>query len=369
MIWFRHTTCAGRREDARPTSPRPTRLLRQVGVVPAEAPATFRALAHTMGQRSLEALLDRYPITCQPVRAVILDYLRERQPAVDYVTLDQLAFMIGGKFWADLERHHPGIDSLHLAPEVAAAWKERRQYRTRKVHHADGTTTSERYRRLSDNELTVVRAFYQDTAQWALEESSRWGPWVAPCPVRDSDLTIRQRKVNKHRKARMDQRTRERLPVLPLLVKTAQDRLELASRRLRAAQSVDTGQYFDIDGRRWHRPVLARNLPMTPVVWAVDPDTGKRRDLATEEGDTFWAWAILETLRHTGIRAEELLELTHHAITEYRLPSTGELVPLLQIAPSKSDAERLLLISPELADVLSAVSVVFQLVAATPRGP
>lgn len=330
-------------------------LLRQVGIVPAHAPATFRALAHTTGQRSLEALLDRYSIACQPVRAVILDYLRERQPTVDYTTLDQLAFMLGGKFWADLERHHPGIDSLHLAPEIAAAWKERRQYRTRKVKHADGTTTQERIRRLSDNELTAVRAFYQDIAQWALEEPARWGPWVAPCPVRDRDLTIRQSKVNKHRKARMDQRTRERLPVLPLLVKTAQNQLELASRRLRAARSVDPGQDFDVDGQRWHRPVLARNLLRTPLVWASDPDTDKRRDLAAEEDDAFWAWAILEALRHTGIRVEELLELAHHAITEYRLPSTGELVPLLQIAPSKSDAERLLLISPELADVLSAV--------------
>ena len=50
-----------------------------------------------------------------------------------------------------------------------------------------------------------------------------------------------------------------------------------------------------------------------------------------------------------------LLELTHHSITEYRLPSTGELVPLLQIAPSKTDTERLLLVSPELADVLSSI--------------
>jgi hypothetical protein len=33
-------------------------------------------------------------------------------------------------------------------------------------------------------------------------------------------------------------------------------------------------------------------------------------------------------LRLTGIRGEELLELSHHSITEYRLPSTGELVPL-----------------------------------------
>jgi hypothetical protein len=47
--------------------------------------------------------------------------------------------------------------------------------------------------------------------------------------------------------------------------------------------------------------------------------------------------------------------MSHHSITQYRLPATGELVPLLQIAPSKTDAERLLLISPELADVLSAI--------------
>jgi Phage integrase family len=37
------------------------------------------------------------------------------------------------------------------------------------------------------------------------------------------------------------------------------------------------------------------------------------------------------------------------------LPSTGELVPLLQIAPSKTDTERLLVVSPDLADVLSAI--------------
>ena len=56
-----------------------------------------------------------------------------------------------------------------------------------------------------------------------------------------------------------------------------------------------------------------------------------------------------------GVRVEELLELSHHSLVQYRLPSTGELVPLLQIAPSKTDAERLLVVSPELADVLSAI--------------
>src|ERR1700683_5799308 len=64
---------------------------------------------------------------------------------------------------------------------------------------------------------------------------------------------------------------------------------------------------------------------------------------------------MIEVLRHTGTRIEELTELSHHSLIQYRLPSTGELIPLLQIAPSKTDAERLLVISPELADVLSAV--------------
>ena len=83
--------------------------------------------------------------------------------------------------------------------------------------------------------------------------------------------------------------------------------------------------------------------------------TGKRRNLSYEEDEAFWAFAVIEVLRQTGIRAEELLELSHHSIVQYRLPATGEVVPLLQIAPSKTDAERLLLVSPELADILSAI--------------
>jgi hypothetical protein len=36
-------------------------------------------------------------------------------------------------------------------------------------------------------------------------------------------------------------------------------------------------------------------------------------------------------LRLTGIRVEELTELSHHSLIQYKLPATGELVPLLQI--------------------------------------
>ena len=38
-----------------------------------------------------EQLIDRYGIDCQPVRDLLVEYLRERQPAVDYSTLQSLA--------------------------------------------------------------------------------------------------------------------------------------------------------------------------------------------------------------------------------------------------------------------------------------
>ncbi|MFE7396372.1 tyrosine-type recombinase/integrase [Streptomyces sp. NPDC057557] len=79
-----------------------------------------------------------------------------------------------------------------------------------------------------------------------------------------------------------------------------------------------------------------------------------RRDFTHEEDVAFWARAIVEVLRHTGIRIEELLELTHHSFVAYTLPTSGEVVPMLQTALMKTDRERLLLISPELSEVLTA---------------
>jgi hypothetical protein len=57
-------------------------------------------------------------------------------------------------------------------------------------------------------------------------------------------------------------------------------------------------------------------------------------------------------LRLTGARIEEVLELTQLSLRHYTPPTTGTLVPLLHIAPSKLDIERLIPMSPELVDVI-----------------
>ena len=91
-------------------------------------------------------LIDRYDLACRPVRDLLADYLRERQPAIDYATLRGLSTVLAGAFWKDLENHHPGIDSLRLSPDVAAAWRERLQ--TKESRTAEGAAAGAREPRM-----------------------------------------------------------------------------------------------------------------------------------------------------------------------------------------------------------------------------
>jgi hypothetical protein len=80
--------------------------------------------------------------------------------------------------------------------------------------------------------------------------------------------------------------------------------------------------------------------PVRPTIF-LGPAKATSMDITREESAAFWSWATVEVLRHTGIRIEEMLELTHHSFVAYTLPTTGEVVPMLQVAPSKTDAEPL----------------------------
>jgi site-specific recombinase XerD len=325
-------------------------LLRAAGGFPPAAPASVRMFA-TRGQLSPAELIGRYGIECRPVRDLLVDYLQEHQLAVDYATLRAMAHALGSLFWRDLERHHPGISSLRLSPAVAAGWKQRITRKPgRAPAGADGSAQTVP-RASSAGALFTVRAFYLDIAQWAADDPARWAQWAAPCPVRAEEIP--HAKEVSRRKARMDQRTRERLPVLPVLLRSAAAEREASAARLAACRAVQSGELFSAGGQELRRAVLSPKA--SARIWAEDPATSTRRDLTLQEHRGFWAWAAIEVLRHSGIRIEELTELSHHSLIQYRLPATGELIPLLQIAPSKTDAERLLVVSPELADVLSAI--------------
>jgi site-specific recombinase XerD len=320
-------------------------LLRHLGVL--HDPPLTVGFTRRRGQYTVEELVARQGLSCRSVREVFVQHLRERAAALDYASLSSLAYCLGQLFWADLERHHPGIDSLQLTPEMAEAWKAR----ARRL--PDG-----RPRRNLHTLLLAVRGFYLDLAHWAVERPEVWAPYVYVSPVSEADLRP-FRKEKHRRRARMHARIRALMPALPRLVAAVRRRHEAARGLLEAACTCAEGATFVNAGQRYQRLSPDARHKKRRELGAVSvrvrrEGTVSILNVQTEEEDAFWAWAVVEVLRLTGVRVEELLELTHLSVREYRMPD-GERVLLLQIVPSKLDQERVLPVCPELAHVLAAI--------------
>lgn len=285
-----------------------------------------------VGQRSVEEMVDYYNVT-GPCREPLVHYLRVRSASLDYTSLDGLARNLVGVFFADILKHHPAQAGFALTPRQAADWKTRLRVK------ADGTP-----RRDPHGIYFAVRAFYLDISQWALEDAF-WAQWAAPSPITYAET----RGYLKHRRATtatIQQRTRALAPVLPRLVEAAEQALRATETSLTVAVAAGSGNTVELDGQTW---TVFQRAEGSPVRLRRD---GVERDLTFEEDNAFWTWALIETLRHTGARIEEVLELVHMSIQPYKVPATGETIPLLHLAPSKTDTERLLVASPELVHVL-----------------
>lgn len=324
------------------------RLLQSIEVLPKDV---SMGSSQRRGPRSVEELVDYYQIQNHQMRDLFVRYLKERQPSLDYGSLRGLATVLAGRFWADIEQHQPGISSLAIPADVATEWKQRH----RTVRTSKGETKP---RKSYLNDLAKIRAFYLNIQEWAQEDPS-WAEWAAPSPVRQNEL-VGMAKARKKTVSEMHQRVRDRLPQLSLLVNSTDDYKNSCTSLLAAATATPVGETFHRDGTAYLRTLFKsylkdRSLPHSTAVVIQNLETGEQINITEAEDDAFWTWAIIETLRHTGIRIEELLEITQLALVSYRLPDTGETVPLLQIAPSKSDEERVLLVPPELASVFASI--------------
>jgi len=97
-------------------------LMHAAGYFPAGAPAVVRMLdPRVRGQRTAAELIDRYDLACGPVRDLLVDYLNERRPGIDYVTMMGLAYQLGLLFWKDLETTIPG--STHSTWPRTSRWR------------------------------------------------------------------------------------------------------------------------------------------------------------------------------------------------------------------------------------------------------
>jgi integrase len=321
-------------------------LLRHAGYL-ADPPLSTGS-AYRLTKPSVAQLVDRQGIVCTPIRDLLVMYLEERAAGMDYPSATQLTTRLAKMFWRDIERHHPGIDTIALPRAVIAAWKQRNE-----------ALPNGRPRKNFNELFMVVRSFYLDLLQWAVEDPDRWARYACPSPISAADMRA-YRHVLLHRQARMHARTRTLGPLLPRFLADVRAHRAFARRLLTEVAACPDGGTFTLDGRAYRRlpsprPESTRRFGSAPLrvqpVGAPDAPVTNCHDL---EDAAFWTWAVVEVLRLTGVRSEELLELTHLSIHRYTMPD-GQRVLLLQIAPSKRDRERVLPICPELSHVLAEI--------------
>jgi integrase len=332
-------------------------LLVALGVFDGQ-PATLRAAWSAKGnsrQHTAATLVDRYGVPPSGVRDLLVDYLNELKPGLDYSSLAALAYRLVRLFWWEVLDINPGQADLRLSAQTVTAWRERL-----------ALTSDGQPRKEIHSVLIAIRAFYRDLADWAHDAPARWGVWVTPCPIPRPHSRAASSQKRRQRET-MQARTRALTPLLPAFVAAATARRDWSRRLLTAAQECAAGEPFVVDGVRFvHCPDTSRyHYQKRSLTWAevVDSELGARPvplesgrvNITRLEEDGFWAWAATETLRHTGLRIEELLELTQLSLRHYTPPSINTLVPLLHIAASKTDAERMIPMSPELVTVLLAV--------------
>jgi site-specific recombinase XerD len=310
-------------------------ILHDMGHFPESVPRTLRG-AVTRGQLTIEDAVDRHQ-----VRNLLVEYLRRRCVAMDYSTQRNVIHQLVKLWWKQIETINPAQEDFNLSEETFQKWKEWLM-----------VLPNGKPRLEVDGPMLAIRALYLDLHTWAVAEPERWAPWVAPNPIRDADLRwfhLRRRKIQE----RMARRTRARQPLLPILSQHVNDRWHRLRGLLTAAKSVEPGQEFIFEGVTWLR-VSTREKHNRPPVRVVNRTTGELMRLSVMENLAFWQWAIVESLRLAGLRAEELTELTHLSIRQYQRPN-GEVVALLVISPSKSDRERVIPMSAELFHVLAQV--------------
>ena len=313
-----------------------TRLLFHLGIVkePLLSPSYFRTARPTV-----EQLVDGFDVKNLEVRQAFVLYLKERAPALDFNSLRQLAYRLIKLFWRDIEERHPEVISLNIPAKVMEEWK-------RRLRVLPGGKP-----RLEEVAILFhIRSFYLDIVQWSQTQPEVWGRYACPCPIRASDLATNRKSVLQQ-KARTHARIRLMQPWLSQFVAHVRSRRDEMKRLFDAALGCTEGDSFEADGVRYERlrnrlneekrlgtlvPVIVRRLdqPAAPTIHC-----------RLREDRAFWAWAVTEVLRLTGLRCEELTELTHLSIRDH-MTAEGQRVLLLQVAPSKQDRERVLPSAP-----------------------
>ncbi|MBY6414828.1 site-specific integrase [Rhodococcus sp. BP-252] len=316
------------------------------GHFPAHTPPTLRGALRSP-QLTTTEMVDRHGAIDPDVRQMFIDYLDRRSNDVKYSTLNVIATNLVKSFWKSLVTINPGQADLRVSDEHYRQWRATANVRE------DGTPRSSPWVVLS-----MVQALYYDIQAWAVNEPQQWARWSAPCPITRTEM--RSHAAHKRRSREQTHgEIRTRQPLLPVLVEHVNGRYEHWRGLLERASATEDKGTFVYDGDTFTRVITRGDAQLirenrSPRVHVLPPGRSKVLDVGRQEDAAFWTWAIVETLRFSGIRIEELTELSQLSVRQYQRPN-GEVIALLVIAPSKTDRERVIPMSAELFHVIACV--------------
>jgi site-specific recombinase XerC len=327
-------------------------VLVTMGQFPPGTPTTLRS-AVIGGRRSVTDLVDQYRVAHPEIRQLLIDYISHRQvQGMDYNTVCSITRDLVRNFWVVVQDLNPGQADLHLTDDLYRRWRDRVAVRD--------TPDGSRPRKGIHDLLIRVRTFYLDLHSWAAEDPARWGRWITACPVPPASGRAYSRDRQRLTE-RMADRTRLRQPLLPMLVEHVTRQWQHYRQLLAATEQTPPGGSFRSDGTLYTRVSITTGRQASrsylgpgrnPL--AVRDDSGVVLNVDTAVDHAFWSWAVTEVLRLTGIRHEELLELSHLSMRRFQRPN-GEVIALLVVAPSKTDQERVIPVSAELLHVLAEI--------------
>lgn len=253
------------------------------------------------------------PDWAKPVTALYLDTYATRL-SDRYATLRHKAGSLV-HFWRYLDVEHPEITACRdVTPAAARGFVGYVLGRARETtRQPDGNVTTSAHAFLIN-----ARTFFADICTWATEEGSPFAEYAPPVvPLTRHDfLDVGFRQARLRRDARM--------------TATVLD-LEREMPNIRA---------FAL--RRWHE--AEQTLVARP---------GDRRALAAET-TSFWDWALVELLVTSGLRVEEVCELTTFDVLRRQLLD-GKIYYLLHVKPSKLGGARTIPIGDGLGRVIAEI--------------
>ncbi len=292
-------------------------VLRDIGVL--DTDKSLRA-AIRLGQLTTEELVAQHQIQSAPVRDMLIRYLNERRPGMDFSSFRQLTSTLAA-------RSGPTSSSITPASTPSTC------HQTSPMPGKPGSPSP----RENEGRRGLGRAAWRSSAGSERSTStSRSGRTKTP-PGHCGQSAARSAAANLKASPSVTARGRRKCtsasasacPTCPCwstrqkVTATIRPPCSLlVAKRPSARHSSTPGRTYRRARYRWDTRSKSQHGP--DAVLVTDEESGERIELLRKEEDAFWAWAIIETLRHTGVRVEELLELTHLALVSYRLPDSGE---------------------------------------------